>query len=218
MTRYAIYGVPGVEADAPAPAVALRDAVNTWYAAHPDITRDARRYGFHATLKAPFELAAGRTPDELETAVAAFATARRPVVLRQVRPAALGGFRAIVPAGDTTEIDELAADVVRGFEPFRAPLRADEIARRRPERLSARQRELLDEYGYPYVLNEFQVHLTITDTLEEPADDVDDAIARHFQDVAGQDVPLTSLALFVEPAPGEAFRIHSIHSFREATA
>ena len=41
------------------------------------LTAEPRRYGFHATLKAPFRLAAGLSGDELFNAVGALAEARR---------------------------------------------------------------------------------------------------------------------------------------------
>ena len=215
MTRYAVYGVPGIEPDAPAVAVGLRQAVEDWYDAHPAITVDPRRYGFHATLKAPFRLADGASAAALVDGVAAFAAVRGPVVIPAVRPRAIGAFRALVPTTDAPEIETLAADVVRAFEPFRAPLTPDEVARRRPERLSARQRELLDRHGYPYVLDEFRFHMTLTDSLRDPGG-VDDAIASHFAAFDGADIPLTSLAVFVEPGPGARFEVHSVHPFAAA--
>jgi hypothetical protein len=44
---------------------------------------------------------------------------------------------------------------VREFDRYRAPLTEEDRARRRPERLSERQREYLERWGYPYVLEEF---------------------------------------------------------------
>lgn len=214
MTRYAVYGVPGIEPGAPAIAVALRRAVADWYAAHPSITVDPRRYGFHATLKAPFRLADGASAEGLVERVAEFAAARPAVTIPAVRARAIGAFRALVPTGDTAEIDALAADVVRAFEPYRAPLTPAEIARRRPERLSERQRELLERYGYPHVLDQFRFHMTLTDSLGEPGD-VDERIAARFAAFDGADIPLTSLAVFVEPEPGAPFAVHSVHPFRQ---
>lgn len=211
MTRYAIYGVPGLDDTAPEVAVRLRERVERWYADEPEITADPRRYGFHATLKAPFRLASGRDADELERAAAAFAASEAPVALRGVRPAAIGSFRALVPTRDTAEIDALAARVVDGFEAFRAPLTDAEIARRRPERLTPRQRELLAAYGYPYVHDEFRVHMTLTDALADDGAAVDARLEDAFADLAGADIPLTAIAIFAEDAPGEPFRIHSIH-------
>lgn len=205
MTRYAIYGVPGTGPGAPAAAVAVRERVERWYADEPELTTDPRRYGFHATLKAPFRLAEGRAQDELIEAVARFAAAQPPVVLPGVRPARIGRFRALVPS-EQAEIAALAARVVVAFEPFRAALSEEERARRRPDRLTARQRELLDLYGYPYVLDEFRVHMTLTNALDDAAaSSVDDRIAAHFASAAGLDVPLTALTVAVEPEPGAPF-------------
>ena len=105
------------------------------------------------------------------------------------------------------------------FEPFRAPLTDADIARRRPERLTPRQRELFEQYGYPYVLDEFRFHLTLTDPVPDgSAADVDAALAAHFGAVTGVDVPLRAIALFVERAPGADFEILSIHPFAENDA
>lgn len=118
----------------------------------------------------------------------------------------------------TRSTDRLAADIVRSFECCRAPLPAEEIARRDPESLTPRQRELLSEVGYPYALDEFRFHLTLTDSLTEDddVDAVDAAIADHFAPVAGADVPLTSIVIAVEPHRGRPFAIHSIHPFKDA--
>ena len=48
-------------------------------------TASARRYGFHATLKAPFRLAEGESQADLEAAMAEFARATAPVVIPQRR-------------------------------------------------------------------------------------------------------------------------------------
>jgi len=217
VSRYAVYGVPGIEPGAPAVAVRLRAAVESWYRERPDVTVDPRRYGFHATLKAPFSLAEGVTPAVLEAAVSDFAAQHDAVMLPAVRPKVIGSFRALVPTGDAAQVDALEAEVVRALEPLRAPLTEADIARRRPEQLTARQRELLDDVGYPYALDEFRCHLTLTDSISgESTDAVDAAIAAHFADFDGVDVPLGALAVFEEPHRGEPFRIHSIHPFRES--
>jgi 2'-5' RNA ligase len=216
MSRYAVYAIPGAnDGDAPE-ALRLRQAVDAWYARDDvqGLTADARRYGFHATLKAPFRLAAGRTEAELRQAADDFAAARNPVMIPRIRAAAIGGFRALLPYGKDPGLDSLAADVVRRFEEFRAPLGEADIRRRRPERLTQRQRELLDRWGYPYVLEEFRFHLTLTDDVPtERAPEIDAALEEHFADVAGVDVPVTSIVISVEPEPGAAFRTLSVHPF-----
>lgn len=223
MTRYAVYGVPGIDPAAPESAQRLRAAAEDWFAQHPDITVHPRRYGFHATIKAPFALAEGTTAAELEQAVTDFAAQRDAVVLPAVRPVVIESFRALAPTGDLTRVNTLAAEVVRAFEPFRAPLSDADIARRRPETLTPRQREILSEVGYPYSLDEYRLHLTLTDSLDASSlaaslgtrDEVDAAIGTHFAEFDGVEIALTALALCIEPASGEPFRIHSIHQLRE---
>lgn len=222
MTRYAVYALPGaLGPDDAAEAVHLRDAAEAWYAREEfrDLTVSARRYGFHATLKAPFHLAEGRTEAELRAATDAFAAGRSATVIPAPAPQPIGAFRALRPQGDETEINGLAAEAVRDFDRFRAPPSEAEIARRRPDRMTPRQRELFERWGYPYVLDEFRFHLTLTDPVpDHRAAEVDTALAAHFADVARVDVPLRAITLFVEPEPGAPFQILSVHPFVDAVA
>ncbi|MGO1539136.1 MAG: DUF1045 domain-containing protein [Leucobacter sp.] len=217
MTRFAVYALPGALGDADAPeAVELWGAAEAWYARDEfhDLTVDARRYGFHATLKAPFHLAKGTSEGELRAAADAFASARRPVIIQAPAPGQLGGFRALVPHGDATALADLAASAVREFDGFRAPLTELEVRRRRPERMSARERELFEQWGYPYVLDQFHFHMTLTDPVPiSRSSEVDAALAEHFAATAGVDVPLRAIALFTEREPGAPFTVHSVHPF-----
>ena len=131
------------------------------------LTADARKYGFHGTLKAPFRLTGDATEGALSAACAGMAALLPQVSLRGLILQSLGGFLALVPTGDTNALAGLAEQIVLGLEAFRAPLTAAEIARRRPETLTPRQRELLASYGYPYVLDQFQFHLTLTGALSD---------------------------------------------------
>lgn len=219
MTRYAVYAVPGLlgESDEPA-AVSLRNAVEAWYAKPEvhDLTVDARRYGFHATLKAPFRLAGGNSEMELRAAADSFAAARPSVLIPALRLAKLDRFRALLPHGDETQLRMLADAAVRSFDDFRAENDDSDILRRRPETLSPRQRELFEKWGYPYVFEEFRFHLTLTDRIPPArAHEVDGAIAAHFaeegEDQNAPDVLLRSIALFVEPEPGAHFDLLSVH-------
>lgn len=213
MTRYAIYAVPGaLGAHDDVAAVSLRAAAETWYARQDfsELTVSARRYGFHATLKAPFRLAAGHTEAELQDALSRFAAARTELVIPALSPRPLGAFRAMLPTGDLRGINALAEETVREFDHFRAPLSREDIARRRPAELSLRQRELFWQWGYPYVYDEFRFHLTLTDALPpHRAHEVDAALADHFADVTGQDVALRSVVIAVEPDSGEFTPVES---------
>ena len=145
----------------PFPSDALRVAPD-WH----DVTADPRKYGFHGTLKAPMALASGKTEAELAAACAAFAGKAHPIPV--IRPVvdAISGFIAVIPAEPIDALRELAADCVRDFDCFRRPLTAEDRARRRPEKLTERQRDYLDRWGYPYVMEEFRFHMTLTGRLD----------------------------------------------------
>ncbi|MBN9003987.1 MAG: DUF1045 domain-containing protein [Rhizobiales bacterium] len=131
-----------------------------------DLTRDPRKYGFHATLKAPISLAPGRTEAELLNACADFAGRPRPLPVITPVVGAIGGFVAVIPSQPSDVLVQLAADCVGSFDPFRAPLMPADHARRRPEKLTPRQRDYLNRWGYPYVMEEFRFHMTLTGHLD----------------------------------------------------
>ncbi|MEO3417012.1 DUF1045 domain-containing protein [Roseovarius sp. CAU 1744] len=130
-----------------------------------DITQTPRRYGFHGTIKPPFRLHNDQTETDLQSALESYCTRTAPVALEALELARLGRFLALVPVGNTAGLMALAADVVREFDRFRAPLNAPELERRRQGGLSARQEAMLHEWGYPYVMEEFRFHLTLTGKL-----------------------------------------------------
>lgn len=131
-----------------------------------DVTADPRRYGFHGTLKAPMALVSGKTEADLKAACAAFAeTPRRRPVIRPIVDS-ISGFIAVIPAEPVEALQALAADCVRDFDSFRPALTAEDRARRKPEKLSERQRDYLDRWGYPYVMEEFRFHMTLTGRLD----------------------------------------------------
>jgi putative phosphonate metabolism protein len=133
-----------------------------------EITSSPRHYGFHATLKAPFRLAYGLAPKDLHAAVGSFAAGRAPFVCAPLRVSTISGFIAFTLVAPCAALEELAADCVRAFERFRAPISDEEIARRRQGGLTARQDALLLAWGYPYVFEEFRFHMTLTGRLQEP--------------------------------------------------
>src|SRR5438477_1587264 len=86
-----------------------------------DLTADPRKYGFHATLKAPFSLAPDKTEAELFAACIAFATTPRTVPIINPVVGSISGFIAVIPAEPPRELIRLAADCVAAFDNFRAP-------------------------------------------------------------------------------------------------
>jgi putative phosphonate metabolism protein len=170
-----------------------------------ELTAGARRYGFHGTLKPPFRLHAGRTPDELGRAVAALA-ARQQRFFFTLRLATLAGFFAWLPAEAHNEIAAVAAACVTELEDFRAPPDELELARRR-RGLNPNQAALLQRWGYPYVLDEFRFHLTLSDAVSgNEAEAMHTALEDYSERHARGAIAFDALCLFVEPAPGAAFR------------
>jgi putative phosphonate metabolism protein len=173
------------------------------------ITSDPRRYGFHGTIRAPFRLAEGLGEADVRDRVAVLAAGLAPVVCDGLQVEALHGFLALTPLGCEAALLDLASEVVERTDDLRAPLTEAEIARRRPDRLTARQRTLLDRWGYPHVMEEFRFHLTLTDRLETP-EPVRAALADHFAPVLPRPFVIEDLCLFGEDKSG---RFHLLHRY-----
>ena len=173
------------------------------------ITAEPRRYGFHGTIRAPFRPAEGVDETHIRDTVAGLAARLAPVSCAGLRIEVLHGFVALTPLGCEVALLELGAAVVTGTDPLRAPLTEAEIARRRPDRLTPRQRELLDRWGYPHVMEEFRFHLTLTDRLERP-EPIRAALDAHFAPVLPRPFVIEDLCLFGEDASG---RFHLMHRY-----
>jgi len=175
------------------------------------LTADPRRYGFHATLKAPFALAEGRSEAELLAEIGRFVSETEPFDIPEIIVGRLGSFFALVPGDHCDALQNFAGEVVRRFERFRAPLTSADIARRKPDELSAAERQNLVQWGYPYVFDEFRFHMTLTGRVPaERRDAVEGALRAHFAEFHGRPLPIAGLALFREPARGADFTVHSL--------
>ena len=177
--RYAIYFVPGADTALyrfgtsvlgydcySGRDVALIDGVASWPWA--EFVREPRRYGFHATLKPPFRLAAGQRAADLERAFERFAADHRAPVLGDLSVRELGSFIALVPKAPSAQLGQFADACVRQFDQFRAPFSAAEREKRMAAKLSTRQIEHLERWGYPYVFENFRFHMTLTGSLPQP--------------------------------------------------
>lgn len=133
----------------------------------PEVTAEPRRYGFHATLKAPFELANGRNEGALRAFARNYVAGRPPVRLAGLSVNALGRFIALTPSEPSEELQRFAFDIVQAFEPFRAPLSEADLARRLQSPLTPAHRAYLEAYGYPYVGDAFRFHMTLTGSLPD---------------------------------------------------
>jgi hypothetical protein len=186
--RFAIYF-------APQPDSALAQQAAAWFAS-PEAwahTVSPRHYGFHATLKPPFALADGHTPDQLRQTLQTFAAQQPSLPLPALQVSALGRFLALTLSTPCPPLDALAARCVLHFEPFRRP------APRPEEGLTPRQIELLRLHGYPYVLDQWKFHMTLTSSIanEQTRAELFETLTRQF--TALHRVFLTDLCLFTQP-------------------
>jgi putative phosphonate metabolism protein len=173
-----------------------------------DLTRDPRKYGFHATLKAPLSLAPGKTEAELLAACEAFAVTPRTIPVIRPVVGSISGFIAVIPAEPSAELIRLAADCTREFDSFRAPLGAEDRARRNPSQLTPRQREHLDRWGYPYVMEDFRFHMTLTGRLDtERREAVLTMLRSRFSTIGLTMLAIDSIAVFRQENADSRFRI-----------
>ena len=172
------------------------------------------RYGFHATMRAPFRLASGHDEAELCATFGRFAASEGTIPVT-LEVATIGNFVALV-APDQLKVAGAHEAALEAFEPLRAPLDEAEIARRHPDRLDARGLALLDAYGYPHVLERFRFHMTLSGPVAPDAiDGVRETAAAAFAPFTGRPQPL-HFALYAEPEAGGPFTIIAEPALSEA--
>lgn len=225
--RFAIYYAP--PPDSPlwryGSSVIGYDAATGEAAAHPDTSLDwpsltvsPRRYGFHATLKAPAHLRAGTGIDDVLALADEVAAMLRPVTLAALAVRSLGRFVALVPDADdaaraaqqTAEIARLAQTVCEAFEPLRAPLSEFDRGRLGRPGLTPRQRENLERFGYPYVRDDFRFHMTLTDALqgvEAERRAVCERLAALYAPVDRRPIVIDQIVVYRQPDRQSPFRI-----------
>lgn len=208
--RYAVYHLP-------------EGALGTWGAhwlgwdvrhgeasQHPEIANlprpiDAlsavpRRYGFHATMKAPLRLAAGTDRHQMAVALKNICASHRPFAM-QMRLHWDWGFLCLRPVAQSEALVALEADLVRKLDRFRAPLSPEDLARRNPERLSPPARAHLDRWGYPHVLDLFHYHLTLSGAITaDEGEALAAALGADLAPLLAAPMPVGALALVEEGA------------------
>jgi hypothetical protein len=186
------------------PALATLPQVGLDPARQAAAVADARRYGFHATLKPPFRLNKDFDRQDLYEVARLFANERRSFVEPPFVLAELQGFLAIRPSRRSPAIAILADDCVRHFDRFRAAPTDQERSKRLAQHLSERQKQYVDVWGYPYVFEEYRFHMTLSCRLDEAERAVFRQILQQAAEAAlAEPVSFRSLCLF-EQASAEA--------------
>ena len=134
---------------------------------HEKMTAKPQKYGFHGTLKPPLRLKDEFGQNEFVNAVRHIAKMHHPFTMPDLNLLVTSQFMALVPVEHSPAMHNLASALVTGLDNFRKTPTVEETARRLSAGLTSRQTELLEAWGYPYVLDEFRFHLTLTDRLEK---------------------------------------------------
>ncbi|WP_137177696.1 DUF1045 domain-containing protein [Roseomonas sp. AR75] len=171
-----------------------------------EITAEARGYGLHGTLKPPFRLATDWHAFRADAM--ALAARTRPFAMPPLVLAEHHGFLALLEGTKSPELQALCDTCVEALDRHRATPTPEEIARRRPERATERQREHIHRWGYPYVFDEWWFHVTLSRRLTEAERAVvQPVLAAHLGNLAAQARRVTELCLFTQGAPGAPFLI-----------
>jgi putative phosphonate metabolism protein len=219
IARYAVYCAPPESSalwqaacrwlgrDARSGAQLPQPRVDGWSAEQIlQVTASPRMYGFHATLKPPFHLAEGRTASQLAHAVQELASQLQACAIPRLAVSPLAGFLALQPISADAKLTALADACVCELDRFRRPPSAEELARRRTIRLSPRQDELLTQFGYPFVLDQFRFHMTLTERLARAdANRLRPWLTDYFAAALASPLLCDDLCLFAQERPGEAF-------------
>ena len=195
------------------------DSAKAKTATHPEIlgidihalTATPRKYGFHATLKAPFHLAADCTEDALHQAVEIFAQTHAAEDIGHLVLTATHGFLALRPADDPCALRQLAGAIVTDIDPFRAPMTETDIARRRRSRLTPRQDQQMLDWGYPFVFEDFNFHMTLTGSLRKERPEVLlPLVSAVVSPVSPQYLRLDAITLMGQDGQGMFHQIHRV--------
>jgi putative phosphonate metabolism protein len=172
-------------------------------------TEEPRRYGFHATLNAPFRLRSEFGEDDLVDELDRFAGACDAPPPLPVSLTLFNDFAALTPADRAPGLTALADSCVQFFDKFRMPLTEAERNRRLGQNLTARQIEHLERWGYPYVFEEFAFHMTLTGRL--PPHQSGPILKFLHADIKRRHVPSTipveRIALLRQDEPDQRFRV-----------
>jgi len=204
--RYAIYY-------SPEPGSPLDAFGRSWFGGSPptatklsakriaELSESSRRYGFHGTLKPPFGLNPATTLNSLLDAAHVFARTLAPIEIPPLELAIIGKFIALTPVTQSAALEKLSAACVRAFEAFRVPLSDEQLESYKLNRLTVHQEQMLEHWGYPYVMEEFRFHISVTDRIDDSNE---------------RDEVMTALETLAAPVLGKAIVVRDLTVFGQA--
>lgn len=212
--RYAIYFSPAK--DHP-----LTEAASRWlgrdafsgtlhddHSAFADVTAEPRRYGFHATLKAPFELSQKYSEADLLSAFDDFAANQSAFDIPRVVVDALGPFRAC----SRPHLPTAAGLRRRDRRSFRqVPCSAFRKRYRTPSATEPDGKPAAKSFfvGLSYVMDDFRFHMTLTGRVNDSeATGLRDILTSEFSEFTDRPLSVSGIALFAEETRGAPFAVH----------
>jgi hypothetical protein len=179
------------------------------------VVTEPARYGFHATLKAPFELRADADPVDFAGAVEKLAASTRRFSMPTLVVARLQDFLALCPLeplAPSHPLRQLADRCVRQLDPWRLPPSKARLERRIAGLdADSRQWTYALRWGYPYVFDAWRFHMTLSNSMaeiaamDESARLLHEAADRHFANALAVPSRCESVCVFVEPERGAQF-------------
>ena len=163
---------------------------------------EPRRYGFHATLKAPMRFDKDVSYDDFRNGVKKLASGLETVELGVLKPAQIGKFLAL-KTDDVNHpaVAALAWKCTKELDIFRAPLSDGE--RHKQPNLNLSEQSNLEQWGYPYVDECFRFHMTLTSKLSQA--DLDSAGKLLASKVPNEATSLNSISIFGDPGASKPF-------------
>jgi len=125
----------------------------------------AKKYGFHGTLIPPFKLNNIYNTNKLFKKTEDIAKKFKRFKFYKFKLKKINNFYAFVQHKKNSSINELSNKLVRELFKFRSPLTKKDIDRRNPSKLSKSQLNILYKWGYPYLMSEFNFHMTLASDI-----------------------------------------------------
>jgi hypothetical protein len=122
----------------------------------------------------------------------------------------VGKFLALTLSEESSAFSDLAADCVREFDRFRMPATESETLQRMhgSGSLTPRERENLLRWGYPYALDTWKFHMTLTCSLSSDRMEIfQKHLGLRFSESTNDPLTIDSISLFEELGPDRPFRL-----------
>ncbi len=172
-------------------------------------TTQPRKYGFHATLMAPFRLKPEFSYGELLSTVQEIARSLEAVPMPTMKVVWLDSFLALRPVKKCVAIDQVAETCVRTLDRLRAPLTEQELQHRLRRPLNHREGALLARWGYPFVMEQFRFHFTLSNELDASDFQCRERLSRLATELHAQTEhawsPFEALSIVEQPNPQADF-------------